>query len=66
MSEKHQETADAELIGMAVIAFADCIEVVAANMDRANQGKAMAYASCYTPDIQALRSVLAERGVFVR
>lgn len=54
---------EAELFGMAIIAFADCIEVLAANQDREHRGEAMAYDGCHGGDIQELRNVLVQRGV---
>lgn len=52
---------DAELIAMSVVAFADCVEVLAANQDRSCRGDAMAYSECNSDNIQALRDVLVKR-----
>lgn len=61
MGEKHQETMDAELVGLAAAAFAWAAECICANQDREMRGVGMAYEGCHGPEIEALNKALKER-----
>ena len=59
-----QETKDAELVAMAVLAFTHAVEVLAANGDREHRGEVMAYDVMSSPAADKLDDMLRERGLF--
>lgn len=66
MGIKAQETSEAELLAVAVMAFCDAVNVLAANQDRANRGLSPAYDGLSTDAVTWLDKELHARSIFAR